>query len=211
MRFAALQIINFIGAQVVLGQPTSINKHHSLANLASRGIDGELYEDEVNRGDQIGQGVDATVYKATVNAEGWDGSTTFAYKTSYNDPNAVNREYEAYAAVDGQGIAPGFQARVTNMDTLDYSGLLLDYIETTLTDENNADHGKGALKALETLHSLGCLHGDTFSLGNVLVSKADGSVKLVDFAKAEKSSDERKREEEVNLLKMAFSGVDFDS
>lgn len=84
-----------------------------------------------------------------------------------------------YDAIDGQGIGPGFAAKVADMDSLDEIGLLLEYIEARPTDENSKSDAKGALTALKTMHDLGWVHGDTHAIENYLIRKSDGKAYLL--------------------------------
>ncbi|CAJ2504273.1 Uu.00g116670.m01.CDS01 [Anthostomella pinea] len=225
MRFPTIQLVGLMGFQAVFGHPAPANKLHndlgkrSAAAFASgnalvqRGIKGELYKMEITVGDKIATGTDGTVYKATVpDSPGFDSSTTFAYKTDYANPASVKTEYAAYKAIDGQKIGPGFEAIVYDEESenVDESGVLLEYWDTTPTDKSSKDHAKGAMKALKAMHDIGWVHGDAWSVNNVLVGKSDGQVRLVDFAKSEKTNDARKMEEDIDALKSAFDGVEWD-
>ncbi|KAI8623906.1 hypothetical protein F5Y19DRAFT_481161 [Xylariaceae sp. FL1651] len=156
-------------------------EHNSNNAVVERDIDSELYLDEIKIGDQIGSGVDAKVYKVKVpNTPGFGSSTTYALKQDYSSASSLQTEFDTYKATDGQGIAPAFQAIVQDMDSLDNVGILVEYIDGRTADENSKDDAM------------------------------DGTVLLVDFTRSQKTNDAKKKEDDVNILKMAFSGVEFD-
>ncbi|KAI0126199.1 hypothetical protein BJ170DRAFT_597424 [Xylariales sp. AK1849] len=210
MRFSTIQLLGLIGVQAVFGHPSPAAKGaYSIAKRNGPGIDGELYLNEITIGDKIGEGVEGKVYKATVNANGWDKTTTWALKKDYKNLKNVDKEFAAFSAINGEGIGPGFGAKVSN-DDLDEIGLLMEYIETRKTDENSKDDARGALTALKKMHDLGWVHGDMSAIGNFLIRKSDGKAYLVDFTAASQTKDSKKKSEDIDMLKLAFSGVEFD-
>ncbi|RYP07316.1 hypothetical protein DL765_009193 [Monosporascus sp. GIB2] len=223
MRFPTFQLIGLMGVQAVFGRPAPEKKLHNGIDkraataftsgnaILERSIDDELYLNEIVVGDQIDEDVEAKVYKATVpGTEGFDPSKTYALKKDYKHAPSLENEYETYKAIDGQGIGPTFEAIVTDTESLDDTGILIEYIDTRPADPGSKDDARGALAALLKMHDLGYVHGGTFALGTVLVNKSDGKVVLADFVGSEKTNDAKKKEEDLDLLKAAFSGVKFD-
>jgi serine/threonine protein kinase len=178
--------------------------------IMERGIDSELYSNEVEVGDRIGQGIDGTVYKAKVpDTDGFDKSKTYALKKDYGNGASLENEYKTYKAIDGQSIGPIFEAIVQDMESLDNIGILIEYIDARPADKGSKDDARGAVTALKKMHDVGYIHGDII-LGNILVNKSDGKVVFIDFVRSEATNDARKKEEDFDQLRAAFSDVKFN-
>lgn len=119
---------------------------------------------------------------------------TWVFKKVYRNIRHIATEYDAYRAIDGQAIAPGFGAKATdqNSNHLVEVVIILGYIETRWTDENNKNVARGAFKAVK-MHDLGWVHGDFQNVDNVLIRASDGRAFLINFSNSPETNDFPKR------------------
>ena len=105
----------------------------------------------------------------------------------------LEKETIAYEWIDGRGIGPAFIAHLTEQ------GRIIGFLVEHITDAKHAtiDDLDACARALDSLHHLGVVHGDT-NKHNFLVK--DGLATLIDFDCARKDQEEATLRQEMESL-----------
>ncbi len=138
--------------------------------------------------------------------------TVFALKKDYSNLALVEAEHQIYKVIQGNNIGPAFEAFVlTEMCTLNFVGLILQYIETVPADEANKIHAKGAAEALKRMHDLNYIQAIPSILGMSWLAGQISQLSALSISPDRRKPMMREKRKKISRnLKAAFSKVQFD-